>query len=174
MADYPHITCPTCGANRPMEKFGLDSNGQFDPDAAPSYPLNGSVKHTGAGYKGIQWSRGPLPLAVVRGLRQRMKSEVDSIDAILFTGYRLGCLACGGVCDPEDMAIIDGQFDPEQAQTFNLVLLEPSTDDNGATCWKPVDDCSPLGGRRSVAIAILKRLEWVAKQWRQALVDDEG
>jgi hypothetical protein len=171
MADYPYITCPICGAKRPMERFGLETDGRYNPDTEPAYRIELSVKHTGGGYRGIQWTHSPLPRQVILGLRQRVDSALDGIDAALSDGHRLRCLACGRLCEPEDMAIDDGGFDPDQAQMYTLVLLEPSTDDNGGNCWKPVADWSPVGGRRSVVIAILERLEWVAKQLRQALQD---
>ena len=168
MPIHQYITCPTCGATRLLEKFGLAPNGTFAAETAPSYPFRLSTKHTGGGHRGIHWTQDPLPRYVMLALRERMSAELDSLDAGLAESRHLVCAACGQRCEPEPLGIVDRFFVPDQAKMFSMTWLDPIINEHGTSLWKVA------GEGLWAARAMLARLEWVAEQLRQATEEEEG
>src|SRR5947207_1943439 len=97
MGKHQYLACPTCGATRKDECFGIDEDGNFVGDEAPAHRFRRSVKTVGGGNKGISWTHEDVPPRLCHSLRQRMAAELDSLDAINAQegDVALRCLACG-------------------------------------------------------------------------------
>jgi hypothetical protein len=162
-----HLTCPTCGAARQTEKFGIKEDGAFDPKDAPCYELAAKVRVTGGGYKGISWTSVPVPERVSQALHDRMQTVLDSADASAAGegAERLICVMCGNRSDPDRLAIREGEFDPNNVPNFDLDLLVSTLDRETYTfSWEQ----SPIP--TNYARVLLARLK-EAEEWLQRKID---
>jgi sarcosine oxidase delta subunit len=165
LAVLVHLACPVCGATRRLEKFGITGEAEFDDGNAPEYDRKIAVQETGGGYRAIRWTHHAPSHEMLRALRDRLDSELASLDAALAGegSRRVGCVACGYMAPPwSDLG--DPEFDPEDSPRRHIVQVVQDDGESRPT-WV-------TGGMDvDVARAVLARLRAEAQRLEEALLE---